>query len=80
MSKWLRTYQPHRATSEIPVGTYSMRCAPPNLESVLADEHVVQLITRDYMCVNKPPDVRMDGDFDVTVEKLLRKWLVPYRI
>jgi len=26
----------------------------------------------DYIIVNKPPDVRMNGDFDVTVEKLVQ--------
>lgn len=32
----------------------------------------------DYVVVNKPPDVRMDGEaFPVTVEKLLRAWKAP---
>ncbi|CAM9695901.1 unnamed protein product [Pylaiella littoralis] len=28
----------------------------------------------DFVIINKPADVRMDGDFDVTVEKLIRHW------
>lgn len=29
----------------------------------------------DYLVINKPYDVRMDGDFNITVEKMLKKWV-----
>ena len=29
----------------------------------------------NYIVINKPHDVRMDGDFDVTIQKLLLKWI-----
>ncbi|CAM9622815.1 unnamed protein product, partial [Discosporangium mesarthrocarpum] len=31
----------------------------------------------DFLIIGKPVDVRMDGEFDVTVEKLVRYWLPP---
>ena len=38
-----------------------------------SEEHLLGL-TPDFLFVNKPPDTRMDGDFEVTLEKLLGKW------
>ena len=40
---------------------------------MLPEEHILGL-SEDFLCLNKPPDVRMDGDFDVTLEKLIGKW------
>eukprot|EP00903_Cladosiphon_okamuranus_P021476 g19743.t1 len=31
-------------------------------------------LSQDFVVINKPADVRMDGSFDVTVEKLIRHW------
>ena len=35
----------------------------------------VVFLNEDYVCVNKPHGVRIDGDFDTTVEKLLQRQL-----
>jgi 23S rRNA-/tRNA-specific pseudouridylate synthase len=32
-------------------------------------------LNKNYCVINKPYDVRMDGEFDITVEKLVSKWL-----
>lgn len=29
----------------------------------------------NYIVINKPHDIRMDGDFNVTIQKLLLKWI-----
>lgn len=41
-------------------------CADMPLECLSVDD--------DFLVINKPTDVRMDGEFDVTVEKLIRHW------
>ena len=57
---------PNRSEAALPSAL--RRCEPPDLGSaemrVLHDDE-------DFIIVDKPPDVRMDGDFDVTVEKLV---------
>ena len=48
--------------------------------------HLLQKYTRqdcvlyespDYLAINKPPDLRMDGDYPATVHKLLTYWFPP---
>lgn len=73
-SKWLRVYAPHKSGMEVLGDAFSLRCAPRTLADVSPSSTVLS-VSADYICIDKPPDVRMDGDFDVTVEKLLRKWL-----
>ena len=40
-------------------------------------DEVILFHSSDYVVLDKPVDVRMDGDFDVTVEKLLLSWKLP---
>lgn len=45
-----------------------VRCAPADIRDV----KLAVLMRNEHFCViDKPADVRMDGDFDITVEKLL---------
>lgn len=73
MNLWERNYLPHKHACEVPA-EFSIRCAPLLLQDVIPHEHVL-FLNQDFICLNKPPDLRMDGDFDVTLEKLLQKWL-----
>ena len=46
----------------------------------LIDRSVILLETEDYLVLNKPPDLRMDGDYPATVHKLLTYWYPPKSI
>ena len=46
---------------------------PQSLEAVAKDECLL-FLNDDFVVINKPPDVRMDGQFNVTVERLLLSW------
>lgn len=46
---------------------------PQSLEAVIKDECLL-FLNEDYAVINKPADVRMDGQFNVTVERLLLSW------
>ena len=48
---------------------------PTSLAEIRHD--VLLSLTEDYAVLSKPADVRMDGDFSVTVEKLLLSWRLP---
>ena len=69
---------------------YEARSAVPNREQSAADEHehrgpltLAAVASKDhllhvdanYILVSKPADVRMDGSFDVTLQKLLLQWI-----
>ena len=48
---------------------------PSRDSSSIKSEDVVMSISSDFIVVNKPHDVRMDGAFDLTLQKLLLKWI-----
>jgi 23S rRNA-/tRNA-specific pseudouridylate synthase len=50
---------------------FNQRCSPPDIASI---QRNVLLETEDFIVIDKPCDVRMDGDFPITVEKILRFW------
>ena len=58
---------------------FTRRCAPADLTDInLTDILLYQ--TKEFLVINKPCDVRMDGDFPVTIEKLLLRFLdIPAR-
>jgi len=49
---------------------------PTSIAAVDKDTAVI-FQSSDFVVIDKPVDVRMDGDFDVTVEKLLLSWKLP---
>jgi 23S rRNA-/tRNA-specific pseudouridylate synthase len=49
------------------------RCSPRSLEEVHLED-VILFESEHYIVIDKPPDVRMDGVFPVTIEKLLSHW------
>ncbi len=48
---------------------------PTRDSSSITRDEVVMSIMDEYIVVNKPYDVRMDGAFDLTLQKLLLKWI-----
>jgi 23S rRNA-/tRNA-specific pseudouridylate synthase len=54
-------------------------CALSDLLKVI-DRSVILHETNDYLVLNKPPDLRMDGDYPATVHKLLTYWYPPKSI
>ena len=48
------------------------RCAPSTLDEV---PPAILYLSDDFVMINKPCDVRMDGEFPVTVEKLVHRWI-----
>ena len=62
---------PNKTHGAIVQSEYNQRCSPPDIASI---RRCVLLETEDFVIINKPCDVRMDGDFPVTVEKMLRFW------
>lgn len=55
------------------------RCSLADLLNVI-DRSIILLETDDYLVLNKPPDLRMDGDYPATVHKLLTYWYPPKSI
>lgn len=49
-----------------------LNSCPKNIEDF---KNSILFQSDNYIVINKPYDVRMDGDFSVTVEKLLLNWL-----
>eukprot|EP00605_Chrysophyceae_sp_TOSAG23-4_P002370 GSChrysophyteH1.ASY1.ANO1.2622.1 assembled CDS len=47
---------------------------PATVEEISADDCLIS-VNDNYIIVSKPPDVRMDGDFDVTLQKMLLHWI-----
>ena len=57
------------------------QCSLTDLLNVFGhDRSIVLLETDDYLVLNKPPDLRMDGDYPATVHKLLTYWYPPKSI
>lgn len=64
----------HAATfGEVPVLTTR---GPTSLAAIKMEDCLLSL-NEDYAVISKPADVRMDGEFTVTVEKLLLSWQLP---
>ena len=55
------------------------RCSLADLLNVI-DRSIILWETDDYLVLNKPPDLRMDGDYPATVHKLLTYWYPPKSI
>lgn len=70
----LKPFRSQRAIDAAALATCS-RSGPANLSECVASTSVLYQ-DKDFVVVSKPPDVRLDGDFDVTVEKLVHQ-LVP---
>eukprot|EP00596_Hydrurales_sp_CCMP1899_P010975 CAMPEP_0119044414 /NCGR_PEP_ID=MMETSP1177-20130426/31225_1 /TAXON_ID=2985 /ORGANISM="Ochromonas sp, Strain CCMP1899" /LENGTH=129 /DNA_ID=CAMNT_0007014485 /DNA_START=198 /DNA_END=584 /DNA_ORIENTATION=+ len=58
------TYQRHSLVNKVGLQSYTP---------------VVLLKSSDFLVINKPHDVRMNGDFEVTVERLVLHWYPPFR-
>jgi len=50
------------------------QCSLPDLLSLIDRSKVILRETVDYIVLNKPPDLRMDGKYAATVHKLLTYW------
>jgi 23S rRNA-/tRNA-specific pseudouridylate synthase len=70
--------QPNKSQEDIdiilnlPNNILSKRVCPKHIEDVTKS---ILFQSENYIVINKPYDVRMDGDFSVTIEKLLLSWL-----
>jgi len=53
------------------------QCSLSDLLKKYPRETSILLETPDYLVLNKPPDLRMDGDYPATVQKLLMYWYPP---
>lgn len=65
---------PNRSLLDCIDSGFVPRCAPKCITDVNRTETIL-FQTNDMIVLDKPCDVRMDGDFDVTVEKLVLHWL-----
>jgi 23S rRNA-/tRNA-specific pseudouridylate synthase len=52
-------------------------CALPDLLPQLAQKDAILFASTDYLVLNKPADLRMDGPYQATVHKLLTHWYPP---
>jgi 23S rRNA-/tRNA-specific pseudouridylate synthase len=52
-------------------------CSLKHLLKLLSRHSSILLESKDYLVLNKPPDLRMDGPFPATVHKLLTYWYPP---
>ena len=55
-------------------GEFEIRCAPIDITEVKSSEFLIKFVNSDFCFLNKPPDVRMNGDFLISVEKILLSW------
>ena len=73
-----RTIVPIRNEADSKLFGFDIRAAPENLSDVNKSEFLLQpsaqVDTKSFIFLNKPPDVRMNGEFDVTVETILLAW------
>ena len=72
VKRYLRTGSMIPTLSAADMGDAPQRCAPPSLDAV---PPAILYLSEDYVLIDKPCDVRMDGDFPVTVEKLIDRWV-----
>ena len=72
VKRYLRTGSMIPTLSAADMGDTPQRCAPPSLDVV---PPAILYLSEDYVLIDKPCDVRMDGDFPVTVEKLIDRWV-----
>jgi 23S rRNA-/tRNA-specific pseudouridylate synthase len=70
--KRLIVMKPFRSENDIKNSNIVSRNSNQSLDDL---KPVVLQQNDDYLVINKPYDVRMDGDFNVTVEKMLKKWI-----
>ncbi len=70
--KRLVAMKPFRSESDIKSSGIVCRNSSQTLDTL---KPVILQQNDDYLVINKPHDVRMDGDFNVTVEKMLKKWV-----
>ena len=64
---------PPRANEDEVCGDFEKRCAPNNITEI-PNSCVIGKVGNDFITINKPPDIRLNGEFDVTVEKLILNW------
>jgi hypothetical protein len=44
---------------------------------LIQKDQIILYETNDYIVINKPPDLRKDGNYPATVHKLLTFWYPP---
>lgn len=52
-------------------------CSLSDLLNLIRREECILLESQDFLVINKPPDLRMDGPYPATVHKLLTYWYPP---
>jgi len=67
---------PNRSDVEVEqsLGEVSLRCAPLSVSEISAADFFLpstEDVGSDFLMINKPPDVRMNGDFSITVENII---------
>jgi 23S rRNA-/tRNA-specific pseudouridylate synthase len=65
------SYRPNRTQLDLGADSAN-RLSPQNINDVIPS---ILCSDENYCVIDKPADVRMDGQFDVTVDKLVAKWL-----
>lgn len=68
---------PTRVEGEVGGSCAQTTSRGPTSLAEIRQEEVLLTLNADYAVLSKPADVRMDGDFSVTVEKLLLSWRLP---
>lgn len=72
------TYAPIRNQQSLQSQLFEKRCSPENLEEV--PNSILKRYHNNFIVINKPPDCRLNGEFTVTVENLLLKWIPESRV
>ena len=62
------------ATNLPNIESYNIRCAPIHLNEITSSEFLIKFVNDDFCLINKPPDIRLNGDHDITIEKILLNW------
>ena len=61
---------PNLAEKDINSAEFEIRCAPQSVCQVPSSSFFISS-SNDFLIINKPPDVRMNGDFNISVEKII---------
>ena len=62
---------PHKCQEDIGE-EFEVRCSPICVRDVLSIPNLVLYLSTNFLVIDKPPDLRMNGQFDATVEKVIQ--------
>ena len=66
--------KPNRTQADLDEARFEIRSAPEHVSEVEESEFLLSEKEGSYILLNKPPDVRMNGDFAITIESIILRW------